>query len=212
MKRTAILLAAIVLIAAFFAFDLHHVLTLDGVKASLRSLVEWREREPLRAALAYFTVYVVLTALSVPEAALLTLAGGALFGLLWGTVIVSFASSVGALGAFMISRHLARDGVQRKFGDRLRAMNEGVEREGAFYLFTLRLVPIVPFFLINLLMGLTTMRPLTFYAVSQAGMLAGTIVYVNAGTRLAALDSLSGIQSSAVGVLTRLGAARALSP
>ena len=195
MKRTAILLAAIVLIAAFFAFDLHHVLTLDGVKASLRSLVEWREREPLRAALAYFTVYVLLTALSVPEAALLTLAGGALFGLLWGTVIVSFASSVGALGAFMISRHLARDGVQRKFGDRLRAMNEGVEREGAFYLFTLRLVPIVPFFLINLLMGLTTMRPLTFYAVSQAGMLAGTIVYVNAGTRLAALDSLSGIMS-----------------
>ena len=194
-KRLGVLLVVVAAVAAFFAFDLHHVLTLGRVKESLGALTDWREKSPLSLAGAFFSLYVVLTALSVPEAALLTLVGGALFGLGWGTVIVSFASSAGALCAFLVSRHLLRDTVQKKFGDRLKSVNEGVARDGAFYLFTLRLVPIVPFFMINLLMGLTPMRPLTFYAVSQVGMLAGTVVYVNAGTRLAALDSLSGIVS-----------------
>ena len=194
-KRLGILLVVVAAATGFFAFDLHHVLTLGRVKESLGALTDWREKSPLSLAGAFFSLYVVLTALSVPEAALLTLVGGALFGLGWGTVIVSFASSAGALCAFLVSRHLLRDTVQKKFGDRLKSVNEGVARDGAFYLFTLRLVPIVPFFMINLLMGLTPMRPLTFYAVSQVGMLAGTVVYVNAGTRLAALDSLSGIVS-----------------
>jgi uncharacterized membrane protein YdjX (TVP38/TMEM64 family) len=134
-------------------------------------------------------------ALSLPGAALLTLAGGAVFGLLWGVVIVSFASSIGATLAFLISRFLLRDWVQQRFGQRLQAIDEGVKREGAFYLFTLRLVPVFPFFLVNLLSGLTGMKARTFYWVSQLGMLAGTVVYVNAGTQLAKIDSLSGILS-----------------
>jgi pyruvate/2-oxoglutarate dehydrogenase complex dihydrolipoamide dehydrogenase (E3) component/uncharacterized membrane protein YdjX (TVP38/TMEM64 family) len=198
-KKPVIFLAALVaLVAAFVLLDLPRALTLQSLKASLDSLREWRQESPLLASAAFFGLYVLLTALSVPEAALLTLAAGALFGLLWGVVLVSFASSLGALGAFAISRHLARDTVQRRFGDRLKAVNEGVAREGASYLFTLRLVPIVPFFLINLLMGLTPMSPLTFYVVSQVGMLPGTIVYVNAGTQLASIDSPAGIVSPGV--------------
>ncbi|MDP3439527.1 MAG: FAD-dependent oxidoreductase, partial [Azonexus sp.] len=144
---------------------------------------------------AYFFVYVVATALSFPGATLLTLAGGAIFGLLWGTVIVSFASTIGATLAFLISRFLLRDWVAGRFGQRLVAIDAGVKREGAFYLFTLRLVPVFPFFLVNLLFGLTAMKTRTYYWVSQLGMLAGTVVYVNAGTQLAKLDSLSGILS-----------------
>ncbi|MPM75767.1 hypothetical protein SDC9_122761 [bioreactor metagenome] len=146
----------------------------------------------------YFIIYVVATALSLPGAALLTLAGGAIFGLLWGTVIVSFASTLGATLAFLMSRFLLRDWVSQRFGQRLDAIDEGVKREGAFYLFTLRLVPVFPFFLINLLFGLTAMNARTFFWVSQIGMLAGTLVYVNAGTQLARLDSLSGILSPAL--------------
>jgi uncharacterized membrane protein YdjX (TVP38/TMEM64 family) len=138
---------------------------------------------------AFFVVYVAVTALSLPGAAIMTLAGGAVFGLLWGTVLVSFASSIGATLAFLASRFLLRDWVQARFGERLRAINAGVEKEGGFYLFTLRLVPVFPFFMINLLMGLTPMRAWTFYWVSQVGMLAGTMVYVNAGTQLAGIDS-----------------------
>jgi pyruvate/2-oxoglutarate dehydrogenase complex dihydrolipoamide dehydrogenase (E3) component/uncharacterized membrane protein YdjX (TVP38/TMEM64 family) len=197
--KTALVIGVIVaLVAIAILLDLPRMLTLESLKASLHSLREWHEGSPIASAAAFFGAYVLLTALSVPEAALLTLIGGALFGLSWGVVLVSFASSLGALGAFMISRHVARDAVQRRFGERLKAMNEGVAREGASYLFALRLVPVVPFFLINLLMGLTPMKPLTFYAVSQVGMLPGTIVYVNAGTRLASIDGLAGLVSPAV--------------
>jgi len=133
--------------------------------------------------------------LSLPGATLLTLAGGAIFGLLWGTLIVSFASTIGATLAFLIARFLLRDWVARRFGQRLAAVDEGVRRDGGFYLFTLRLVPVFPFFLVNLLLGLTAMKARTFYGVSQLGMLAGTVVYVNAGTQLARLDSLAGILS-----------------
>jgi pyruvate/2-oxoglutarate dehydrogenase complex dihydrolipoamide dehydrogenase (E3) component/uncharacterized membrane protein YdjX (TVP38/TMEM64 family) len=197
--RLALFLGAVVaLVIVLVVFDVPRLLTFESLKASLGSLREWRDESPLRFAAVFFGAYVLLTALSVPEAALLTLLAGALFGLTWGVVLVSFASSLGALGAFLISRHLARDAVQRRFGTRLKAMNDGVARDGVSYLFTLRLVPIVPFFLINLLMGLTPMSPLTFYAVSQAGMLPGTILYVNAGTRLASIDSPAGIVSPAV--------------
>jgi pyruvate/2-oxoglutarate dehydrogenase complex dihydrolipoamide dehydrogenase (E3) component/uncharacterized membrane protein YdjX (TVP38/TMEM64 family) len=194
-KKTALAFLVGSLIAAFFLFDLHHILTLDGIKASLGEFQSWRSASPLLAAGAFFSVYVFVTALSLPGAAVMTLVGGALFGLFWGTVIISFASSIGALLAFLVSRYLLRDTVQSKFGDRLKALNTGMEKDGAFYLFTLRLVPIFPFFMINLLMGLTPIRARTFYWVSQVGMLAGTLVYVNAGTQLAQLESLSGILS-----------------
>ncbi len=147
------------------------------------------------AALGYFAAYVAVTGLSLPGAAIMTLAGGAVFGLAWGTVIVSFASTLGATLAFLASRYLFRDAIQRRYGSRLQAFDAGIARDGAFYLFTLRLVPAFPFFVINLLMGLTPLRTWTFYWVSQAGMLAGTLVYVNAGTQLARIDSLRGILS-----------------
>ncbi len=146
---------------------------------------QWRDSAPVLVSLLFFAFYVVITALSLPGAAIMTLAGGALFGLAWGFVIVSFASTIGATLAFLVSRYLLRDSVQKRFGDRLKPINRGIEREGAFYLFTLRLVPIFPFFLINILMGLTPIKTFTYYWVSQLGMLAGTVVYVNAGTQLA---------------------------
>ncbi|MEX2353031.1 MAG: FAD-dependent oxidoreductase, partial [Gammaproteobacteria bacterium] len=188
-------LLVVLLVAAFFIFDLDRHLTMEGLKSGLNEFVEIRDRSPLMVAGIYFIIYILVTALSLPGAAVMTLAGGALFGLLWGTVIVSFASSIGALLAFLVARYVLRDFVQSRFGDRLKTVNAGIARDGAFYLFTLRLIPVFPFFLINLVMGLTGMRALTFYAVSQIGMLAGTVVYVNAGTQLARIDSLSGILS-----------------
>ena len=155
---------------------------------------------------AYFAAYVAITGLSLPGAAIMTLAGGAVFGLLWGTVLVSLASTLGATVAFIVSRYILREGIQRRYGDRLKAINAGIERDGAFYLFTLRLVPAFPFFIINLVMGLTPMRTLTFALVSQLGMLPGTIVFVNAGTQLARIDSLQGILSPAlIGSFVLLG-------
>ena len=145
--------------------------------------------------LLFFAAYVVITALSLPGAGIMTLAAGGLFGLAWGFVIVSFASTIGATLAFLVSRYLLRDSVQKRFGDRLGPLNKGIEREGAFYLFTLRLVPIFPFFLINILMGLTPIKTFTYYWVSQLGMLAGTVVFVNAGTQLAKIEGISGILS-----------------
>jgi len=195
MKRLALLALVAAAIALFFITGLHERLTLQGIQASLGELSAWREAAPLQMALAFMAAYIAATALSLPGAAVLTLAAGALFGLAWGTLIVSFASSIGALLAFLVSRYLLRDVVQQRFGQRLQAINEGIARDGAFYLFTLRLVPIFPFFLVNLLMGLTPMRAARFYWVSQIGMLAGTVVYVNAGTQLARMDSLAGILS-----------------
>ena len=195
MKKIILVLALALLMAGFFIFDLHQLLTLDGVKGSLDQIETWRAEAPLLTAGIYFGIYIVVTALSLPGAAIMTLVGGALFGLGWGLLLVSFASSIGALLAFLVSRYVLRDWVQSRFGDRLKTINEGIEKEGSFYLFTLRLVPVFPFFVINLLMGLTPMRAPSFYWVSQVGMLAGTAVYVNAGTQLGQLESLSGILS-----------------
>ncbi|ETI59889.1 FAD-dependent oxidoreductase [Marinomonas profundimaris] len=195
MKKTGLLIVIAAFIVGFFYFDLHQLLTLEGLKSGLDQFEIWRAESPLFVGGAFLLLYVVVTALSLPGAAIMTLAAGALFGLGWGLLIVSFASSIGATLAFLVSRYLLQNTVQKRFGDRLKAINEGVEKDGAFYLFTLRLVPLFPFFLINLLMGLTTIRAVTFYWASQVGMLAGTFVFVNAGTQLGQLESLSGILS-----------------
>jgi pyruvate/2-oxoglutarate dehydrogenase complex dihydrolipoamide dehydrogenase (E3) component/uncharacterized membrane protein YdjX (TVP38/TMEM64 family) len=195
LRKLSVLAAVVALVVLYFALDLGRFFSLDALKAQQAALDAYRQSHPWLTAGIYFVIYVAVTALSLPGAAIMTLAGGAVFGLLWGTVIVSFASSLGATLAFLASRFLLRDWVQARFGDRLRAINAGVEKEGGFYLFTLRLVPVFPFFLINLLMGLTSMRAATFYWVSQLGMLAGTLVYVNAGTQLAGISSLRGILS-----------------
>ncbi len=194
-KRLFLIVALAILVGAFFAFDLGQWLTLDGLKSGQAQFEAWRAASPLLAAGGFFLAYVLVTALSLPGAAIMTLAGGALFGLLYGTLLASFASSIGATLAFLTSRFLLRTSVQRRFGDRLKAVNDGMARDGAFYLFTLRLVPVFPFFIINLVMGLTPIKTSTFYWVSQLGMLAGTLVYVNAGTQLAQLQSLSDIAS-----------------
>ncbi|HPE62092.1 MAG TPA: FAD-dependent oxidoreductase [Thiolinea sp.] len=194
--KKAVLLAMIgALIVGFFWFDLDQLLTLEGLKSGLLQFDDWRQSRPFLLGGGFLLLYVAVTALSLPGAAVMTLAAGALFGLLWGAIIVSFASSIGATLAFLASRYLLRDAVQTRFGERLKPINDGVQKEGAFYLFTLRLVPVFPFFLINLLMGLTPIRAATFYWVSQLGMLAGTLVYVNTGTQLAQIDSLGGILS-----------------
>jgi len=195
LRKLLVVVAVAVFVALYIGLDLGRYFSLDALKAQQAALDAYRQAHPWLTAGIYFVVYVAVTALSLPGAAIMTLAGGAVFGLLWGTLLVSFASSLGATLAFLASRFLLRDWVQNRFGERLRAINEGVGKEGGFYLFTLRLVPVFPFFMINLLMGLTPMRAATFYWVSQLGMLAGTLVYVNAGTQLAGISSLSGILS-----------------
>ncbi|MDH3562177.1 MAG: FAD-dependent oxidoreductase [Gammaproteobacteria bacterium] len=194
-SRIIIIIFLVVAIGAFFIFDLGQYLTLDYFKSQQQAIEGYRQNHPLATALGFFIVYVAVTGLSLPGAALMTLVAGAIFGLGWGTLIVSFASTIGATLAFLVSRLLLKDLVQRRFGDKLKTANRGIEKDGAFYLFTLRLVPAFPFFVINLVMGLTPIRTWTFYWVSQVGMLAGTLVYVNAGTQLAQLQSLSGILS-----------------
>ena len=194
-RRLLLLLLAAAAIAAFFVFDLGRYLSLDVLKARQEALQAYAAMNPLRSAAIFFGIYVGATALSIPGAVILTLAAGAVFGLWRGLLIVSFASAIGATLAFLAARFLLRDFVTRRFGDRLKAIDQGIARDGAFYLFTLRLVPLFPFFLINLLMGLTKLPALTFYWVSQVGMLAGTAVYVNAGTQLAQLESVRGILS-----------------
>jgi len=194
-RKSGLLVAIVVAIALFFAFDLGQYLSLEWLKSQQAAIEAWRDARPFATAAVFFALYVAVTALSLPGAALMTLAGGAIFGLWWGTLIVSFASSLGATLAFLVSRFLLRDWVASRFGQRLAAIDAGVRREGSFYLFTLRLVPVFPFFLVNLLLGLTAMKARSFYWVSQLGMLAGTVVYVNAGTQLAKIESLSGIVS-----------------
>lgn len=194
MKKILIAVIAL-LIGVFFLFDLQHYLTLASLKQSLADFQVWQGERPLLVAVSFMAVYIAVTGFSLPGAAIMTLAAGALFGLWWGTLLVSFASTIGATLAFLVSRFLLRDWVQNRFGNRLKTINRGIEKDGGFYLFTLRLVPVFPFFVINLVMGLTPIRTATFYWVSQAGMLAGTLVYVNAGTQLAQLDSLGGIMS-----------------
>ncbi|HLB15426.1 MAG TPA: FAD-dependent oxidoreductase [Burkholderiales bacterium] len=204
--RIVVLVVIAALVAAFFVFDLKQYFSLDYFKQQQAAIEAYYRAHPLQTAAIYFLAYVAVTGLSLPGATIMTLAGAAIFGLLWGTVIVSFASSIGATLAFLASRFLFRDAIQRKFGDKLAAINRGVEKEGAFYLFALRLVPAFPFFVINLVMGLTPLGTRTFYWVSQLGMLAGTLVYVNAGTQIARIDSLSGLVSPAlIGSFVLLG-------
>lgn len=194
-KKLLILGAVLVVIAAFMYLDLGRFLTLDYIKESQARFQEMYANNRLSVIAVYMAIYVLVTALSLPGAVVLTLAGGGFFGLMVGTLVISVASTVGATLACLVARTLLRDSVQNRFGDKLTAINEGVDREGGFYLFTLRLIPIFPFFIINLVMGLTSMRLVTFFWVSQLGMLPGTIVYVNAGKELAKIDSLSGILS-----------------
>jgi pyruvate/2-oxoglutarate dehydrogenase complex dihydrolipoamide dehydrogenase (E3) component/uncharacterized membrane protein YdjX (TVP38/TMEM64 family) len=195
LRKVLLLVAVLLGIVAFFVLGLDRYFSLAFLKESQASLATLREQQPLQLAAGFFLLYVAVAALSLPGAVIVTLAGGAIFGLGWGLLLVSFASSVGATLAFLTARFLLRDSVQNRFGQRLADVDKGIQKDGAFYLFTLRLIPVVPFFVINLLMGLTQMKAWTFYWVSQLGMLAGTAVYVNAGTQLGQLDSLQGILS-----------------
>jgi len=179
----------------FRVYHFEQYLSLQYVKDSKEQFVLLYAQHQFLVIGAYFLIYVLVTGFSLPGATVMTLAGGALFGFWIGLITVSFASSIGATLACIVARFVLRDWVQRKFHDKLKPINEGVEREGAFYLFTLRLVPLFPFFIINMAMGLTRMPIKTYYWVSQVGMLAGTAVYVNAGKELSKLDSLSGILS-----------------
>jgi uncharacterized membrane protein YdjX (TVP38/TMEM64 family) len=200
MKRNRLLLAALIvaLVAIFLAFDLGQYLRLEHFKSRQAAIGEFARANPLLAGGLAFGIYVTFTGLSVPGALILALAVGAFFGLLYGTLIASFASSLGSTFAFLASRFLFRDAVRIRLGERLGAIEAGFEREGASYLLALRLAPMVPYLLVNLLMGLTPIRIRTFYAVSQLGMLPATILYVNAGTQLGAIQSASGILSPAL--------------
>ncbi len=196
MQNRKLLIAFLaILVAGFFFFDIGRFFSLDYLKSEQAALSALYEQRPFLVIASFFFGYIAVTALSLPGAAILTLAAGAQFGLLTGTIIVSFASSIGATLAFLVSRYLLRDTIENRFGEKLKTFNRNIEKDGAFYLFTVRLVPVFPFFLVNLVMGLTPLKTGVFYIVSQVGMLAGTLVYVNAGTQLAKIDSLSGILS-----------------
>ena len=184
-----------IVVALFFVFDLQKYLTLEYLKSSKAFFISSYEKNFILVLGSYFLFYIVITAFSLPGAVWMTLGGGAFFGLFAGTVIVSFASSIGATLAMLIARFLLRDWVQSCFASQMETINSGINKEGGFYLFTLRLVPAVPFFVINLGMGLTSLRALTFYWVSQLGMLPGTVVYINAGAELAKIESLGDILS-----------------
>ncbi|KQH85962.1 dihydrolipoamide dehydrogenase [Vibrio furnissii] len=189
-----ILIAVIVALATTFG----QYLTLDNAKAQQALLADYIDQHVVTAALIYFLSYVFITAFSIPGAAVVTLLGAALFGFWLSLLLVSFASTIGATLAFLSSRYLLKEWVQTRFGDKLHAVNQGIARDGAFYLLSLRLIPVFPFFLINLLMGLSPIALTRYYWVSQLGMLPGTAVYINAGTQLAQINSLSGIISPAV--------------
>lgn len=197
MSKSRIVVVAVVvaLVGAFFVLDAGEFFSLAHLKSHQARMYAYRAEHPLGTALGFFAVYVGVTGLSLPGAAVMSLAAGAIFGLLGGTLLVSFAATAGATVAFLLARFLFRDMVQRRFGDSLRTVNDGIARDGAFYLFTLRLVPVFPYFVINLVMALTPIRTWTFAWVSQVGMLAATIVFVNAGTQVARLDSVTGILS-----------------
>lgn len=205
MKRLALLIPIAALILAFFAFGLHHHLTLEAFHAGGETFDAWYAEHPVLVVAAYFAIFALVT-LFLPIAALMTVVAGGLFGFWKGILISSFAAALAATLAFWLSRFILHDTVQRHLGERLAAFNDGVAKDGAFYLFSLRLVPVVPFFAINLAMGLTPMRTRTFYWVTQLGMLAGLLVYVNAGTQLAEVDDVSDVLSPGlIGSLILLG-------
>ncbi len=194
-QKVLIVVAILAFVAAFKFLGLGQYLTLDYIKQSQDRFAELYAAQPMLVISSYMLIYVLVTALSLPGAVIMTLAGGGLFGLVTGTIVISFASTIGATLACFVSRFLLREWVQKKFGEKLGPINNGIEKEGGFYLFTMRLVPAFPFFLINLAMGVTKLPFVQYYWVSQLGMLPGTIVYVNAGKELAKIDSLSGILS-----------------
>jgi uncharacterized membrane protein YdjX (TVP38/TMEM64 family) len=195
LQKIVILILVVGLIAVFTRFNLGQYLTLSYIKESQEKFQFLYSEHRAAVITGYMLSYILVTALSLPGAAIMTLAAGALFGLVTGTIIVSFASTIGATLACFVSRFILREWVQRKVGDKLATINAGIEKEGGFYLFSLRLIPLFPFWLINLVMGLTKMPLKTFYWVSQIGMFAGTIVYVNAGRELGKIESISGIIS-----------------
>ncbi|HHX8501521.1 TVP38/TMEM64 family protein [Vibrio diabolicus] len=198
MNKKLILGLILVAFIIFLGVNFSQYLTLENAKAQQEALTTYIDQNFVFSAAIYFFAYIAITAFSIPGAAVVTLLGAALFGFWTSLLLVSFASTMGATLAFLSSRYLLRDWVQNKFGNKLIAINQGVEKDGAFYLFSLRLIPVFPFFLINLLMGLTPMSVGRFYLTSQVGMLPGTAVYLNAGTQLATIESLSGIISPAV--------------
>ena len=198
MNKKMILGLILVATILFLGVNFGQYLTLENAKAQQEALNSFIDQNFIYAAATYFFAYIAITAFSIPGAAVVTLLGAALFGFWTSLLLVSFASTIGATIAFLSSRYLLREWVQSKFGSKLNAINQGVEKDGAFYLFSLRLIPVFPFFLINLLMGLTPMTIARFYLTSQIGMLPGTAVYLNAGTQLATIDSLSGIVSPTV--------------
>lgn len=193
--KIAIAIVLIALIATFFALGGHHYLTLSAIKGEQTALQAYYHTNPTFVLALFALAYVAITALSLPGSAIMTLAAGAIFGFWPALVMASFASSIGATLAFLASRFVLRDWVQKKFGKKFLTINEGIEREGAFYLFAIRLTPFIPFWLVNLLMGLTSIKTLTFYGISQIGMLLGTAIYVWAGTKLGSIESLSDIFS-----------------
>jgi uncharacterized membrane protein YdjX (TVP38/TMEM64 family) len=197
-KKVILVLVLLGALVAYFFFDLGQILSLENFKASQADIVAAKDANPVLYITGFFILYVAVTGLSVPGAAIMTLVAGALFGVLVGTIIVSFASTIGATLALLSARFVLRDWVQGKFGERLRAIDEGLEKDGAFYLFTLRLIPVFPFFVINLLMGLTRIKTRTFFWVSQLGMLPATIVFVNAGTQISYIESTAGLLSPAL--------------
>ena len=182
--KLALLVAVTILVSIYFLLDGQQYLSLDFFQ-------QYYQQYPILSALLYFSVYVIVTCLSLPGAALLTIIGGMIFGLWLGVLLVSFASTLGATGAFLLSRFVLRDWVQTKFASYLKAVNEGIEKDGALYLFSLRLIPLFPFWIINLVMGVMPIKTSTYYWVSQLGMLAGTFVFVNAGASLGQVQELS---------------------
>lgn len=198
MSRKLILGLVLVAVVVVLGIEFSQYLTLENAKAQQANLSHYIEQNLLYSALLYFVAYVVITAFSIPGAAVVTLLGAALFGFWFSLALVSFASTIGATLAFLSSRYLLRNWIQQRFSDKLNTINAGVKKDGAFYLFTLRLIPIFPFFLINLLMGLTPISTVRYYLVSQLGMLPGTAVYLNAGTQLAEIKTLAGIVSPTV--------------
>ena len=205
-KRIALLALLAAAIVAYFWFDLGQYFSLEAFKAQQAQIVAAKDANPLLYIGGFFLIYVVVTALSLPGAAIMTLVAGALFGIVTGTILVSFASSIGATLAFLSARFLLRDWVQSKFGERLKAIDDGIARDGAMYLFTIRLIPLFPFFVVNLLMGLTRIKTRTYYWVSQIGMLPATVVFVNAGTQIGKIESTAGLLSpTLIGSFVLLG-------
>jgi len=198
MKKAILVLVLLSAIAAYFIFDLGQFLSLKNFKASQADIVAAKDANPILYITGFFILYVAVTGLSIPGAAIMSLVAGALFGVVVGTIIVSFASTIGATLAFLSARFVLRDWVQGKFGTRLRVIDDGLQKDGAFYVFTLRLIPVFPFFVINLLMGLTRIKTPTFFWVSQLGMLPATIVFVNAGTQISRIESPAGLLSPAL--------------